>query len=203
MRKCEYFGPLLQEIWKERTLFFYDIANSYLIGMPAYPMKLLCKKRDHEWNLRDSASVDVFEVEFPRGPFKSGHKPQAQTTWLWPMPYLLKLLLPQKKKNTSKQKTNTKNFDPPKGFRGERASIGDIGDMKREACRLRSTFQQCEALCLQPSGPPESCDKKMLWKNRRDFFDGQCWIWSWTLNFGRICLHKRFQNKHRDHYISE
>lgn len=85
-------------------------------------------------------------------------------------------MLPQKKKNTSKQKTNTKNFDPPKGFRGERASIGDIGDMKREACRLRSTFQQCEALCLQPSGPPESCDKKMLWKNRRDFFDGQCWI---------------------------
>ena len=30
-----------------------------------------------------------------------------------------------------------------------------MSDMKREACRLRSTFQQCEALCLQPSGPPK------------------------------------------------
>ena len=134
-----------------------------------------CVKRDHEWNLKISASVDVFEVEFPRGPFKSGHKPKQHG---YDRSIPIKTFAAAKREKTQANKKQTKNFDPPKGFRGESASIGDIPQVNLPTMwsLVSSTFRH----------------PRVVWNAMEEqecFFGGRCWIWSWTLNFGRICLH--------------
>ena len=78
------------------------------------------------------------------------NKPQAKQHGFHPLvPYLLKLWC--RKTKTSCRKTQ--QLDPQR-VSGETSIEGyDIRTLREACLRLRSTFQQCEALCLQPSGP--------------------------------------------------
>lgn len=79
-----------------------------------------------------------------------------------------------------REKKHTKNVDPQR-----------VSEVKAllSVISLRSTFQQCEALCLQPSGPPESCDKKMFMEEQEGFLWWAVLDLKLDFHFGRICLH--------------
>ena len=91
---------------------FYDIANSYLIGIPAYPMKLLCKKEimseisgiQHQWTCLRLKFPEVLSSQ------ATSHKPK-QHGYDRPIP-IQTFAAAKREKNISKQKTHTKTLTP-------------------------------------------------------------------------------------------
>lgn len=93
--------------------------------------------------------------------------------------YLYKLLLPQNGKKTKANKKHTQKLWPPKGFQRWKGFYRWYEWYEERGLPTQVNLPTMWSLVSSTFRPPQgSCE--MLWKNRGDFFGGECWIWSWT-----------------------